>query len=248
MSAYLVYPTIITLLGMGGFLIGASMSYFTTRIPMLTQEAIYAISSGLISGIVIFELAPEAWKRYEVPALLTGIMIGIVLISALESFFSRLIIFTTHKHLQLVNSIILIGIGISLHNLPLGISLGANLFLDSGLVTSLIGALLIHHIPEGLALLTPLIANGTRFIPIVTITFLLSLSLGVGSAIGMLTGSASGFYYGVLIGIALTFIAHIGLNEMGAKALRMLNTTHFAIYTLAGLSVCYLLISFVHIH
>ena len=87
---------------------------------------------------------------------------------------------------KLVNTGLLLAVGITLHNLPEGIAVGAG-YLENpqfGLFVAM--AILIHNIPEGIATALPLCKGGIRRRDAIRVSFLSGLAEPIGAMIASL--------------------------------------------------------------
>ncbi len=248
MVEWFIQSAIITLVGTGGFLLGAWIASCLQKIPSLSLGWVYAVSSGLLSGIIIIELIPEAIAHFPVHFIFIGFLIGLLFIQLLHRFLSRLIIFTPHHNWLSTESVSLFLIGISLHNLPIGISLGFQLNTDSHFSFPWITALIFHHIPEGLALFSILILQGMRFPKVVLLSLLLSLSLGLGTVLGFLTDFSNSVTIALSMGISIALLIYIAFFDIARRAKRTLSAKHLMIGFGSGSIACSIVMSLTHIH
>lgn len=248
MTEWFVQSTIITLIGTGGFLLGAWIAAWLQEIPSLSFGWVYAISSGLLSGMIILELIPEAFTHFPIHFIFIGFILGLLFIQSIRRFLSRLIIFTPHHNWLSIESVTLFLIGISLHNLPIGVSLGLQLNADGLVSIPWITALIFHHIPEGLALFSMLIPQGVRFPKMVLLSLLLSLSLGLGTVLGYIADFSTSVMIALSMGISIALLIYIALFDMAMKAKKTLSAKHLLIGFGSGSIVCSIIMSLTHIH
>lgn len=119
---------------------------------------IYSICAGLILGLLSFEIAPEAIELGNWIIFSFGFFVGVIIFKLMHKA-SKALLATigSDKHLSLHTGILLI-LGISIDYLPLGMVLGSSQ--NSTLNLSILQAILLHSIPEGIVVFTALFMVG----------------------------------------------------------------------------------------
>ncbi len=180
-----------------------------------TLAALMGFAGGIMLGISVFELMPEAAKLVPMPFALIGFALGAGMMYLLDRSLP-------HAHLSMDTDLLvenpeklgyqrtpilrtgyLIFFGIALHNLPEGLAIGAGLEASPQLGLSIAIAIGLHNIPEGLAMAGPLKAGGLPFAKI----FLLTLGAGLVTPLGTLIGLLVFHVSPLLVGGALAFAA-----------------------------------------
>jgi len=98
---------------------------------------------------------------------------------------------------------LVIGIGLTIHNLPEGLAIGSGFEASSELGLALAIAICIHDFPEGIAMAVPLKQGGFKKSKVILYTAVSGISTGIGALIGTLIGTISNY----MIGISLSFAA-----------------------------------------
>ena len=197
--------------------------------------ALLGFAGGIMIGISVFELMPEALALGSMVSTMIGFILGSAMMFSLD-------IILPHSHLsesddlvvenpdnlnKMENSILrtgyLILIGIALHNLPEGLAIGAGLEAspEVGLFISL--AIGLHNIPEGLAMAGPLKAGGLSSIKIFLFTLVAGLMTPLGTAIGLLFFSISPVFVGGSLAFAAGAMVYIVNDELIPQANSMHN-------------------------
>lgn len=134
---------------------------------------------------------------------------GLLLIKLLDQ--------TLHHQLQSVNlsslqSFIIMAIAISLHNIPLGIAYGISSY--SQINSTLFIVSIFHQIPEGLALAVTFSKSNYSKYLLILISFCLSVTLGIGTIIGSISGGISIKLEGLITGITIGSILFVSCHEL----------------------------------
>ena len=85
----------------------------------------------------------------------------------------------------------IIFIGLTLHNFPEGLAIGAGFEASSTLGLSLAIAVAIHDVPEGISIAVPLKEGGESKIKAIILTAISGVTTGMGSFFGAIAGSVS---------------------------------------------------------
>lgn len=138
-----------------GIFIGGMIAWLFKGIKR-RAHIIYALCTGVILGLIGFEILPEAVESGGWLCTIIGFVIGIMVFKVLhgglhiqwdkES--------PTKKKLYIRTGLLLM-FSFAVHNLPIGITLGVNQ--EADLTKALLQTLLFHSIPEGIILFIPLI-------------------------------------------------------------------------------------------
>ncbi|WFA08682.1 ZIP family metal transporter [Tissierella sp. Yu-01] len=175
-------------------------------------DFIFSLLLGLTGGfmmfIVTFHLLPEAFLLGKLPMVLIGVLIGILIIVALEKVIDNI------NAISYLKTGIILGLSIALHNFPEGLALGSSLIYEIELGKVITAAMLIHNIPEGISIAIPLSLNNISKVKIFLLTILAGVPMGIGSFIGAYIGSISNTFVSICLAIAGGIMLYITCDEI----------------------------------
>lgn len=165
-----------------GIFIGGMIAWLFKGINQ-RAHIIYALCTGVILGLIIFEILPEAVESGGWLSTIIGFILGMMLFKVLHSrlHFKQDKESHTKKKLYIRTGLLLM-LSFAVHNLPIGITLGGNEQPD--LTKALLLTLLFHSIPEGIILFIPLILAGFNIFTVLIISLLVSMPVALGVFIG----------------------------------------------------------------
>jgi ZIP family zinc transporter len=177
-------------------------------------------SAGVMLGVSIFELLPEAIARLEILEAGFFFLLGMIVVAVLDFLIPHDYM---HEHSRedddfgveekknpnLMRTGVLVAIGIAIHNLPEGfVTITGSLFsLELGLVLAI--AIALHNIPEGLSVAIPIYAASNNRKKAFAISFISGLAEPLGAIIGLVILLGLGIVNEEIIIISLAFVAGI---------------------------------------
>ena len=113
---------------------------------------------------------------------------------------------------------ILLGVGIALHNFPEGLAIGTGFTAVQtfGLGLSLVIAL--HDIPEGVAMATPMRMGGMKRYKVILSAFVAGIPTGIGALVGYILGEISVTFISLCLGFAGGAMLYITCSELIPEA------------------------------
>ncbi len=194
--------------------LGAILLMFTGTPGKRTMAGLLGFAGGIMLVISILELMPEALELGTIPVFFSGFFLGCGIMYLLDRFIphahlsdSENLAVENPERLKINSSVLrtgyLIFIGISMHNIPEGLAIGAGLESSPELGLIIAVAIGLHNIPEGLAVAGPLKAGGLSNLKVLLFTLVAGLMTPVGTALGLLVFGISE----VLIAGSLAFAA-----------------------------------------
>ncbi len=181
MHVELIVPTSILLIAASFASVLGGMIIFVRK--RWSQQSLYAIMSagaGLLFAVTVFDLLPHA-VTYKNKILLPFVVLGYSVLFVME------LIGRKKGQKAGVGSIIGATSGFLIHAFLEGMSLAASFQVSTQLGLSLLFALILHKIPEGITMASLLMTVTTRR----TVAFSGSLMLGVATFFGVLSVSVA---------------------------------------------------------
>lgn len=236
--------SLVALLIFGGMFAGGSLIRFVFL--LLNKNTLYLpiFCGGLLTGLFVFDLLPEAFNDFSIIGILTGISIGILIMFSMEFFL--------HNHLKLRHNhqqtFYLLMIALLIHSLPTGISFGMSLHSHHIINYGLFAAFILHHIPEGMIIMTsiPSIKEKNRLFT--SFCFILSIFIGLNIFIGFNLRIDSIKWETVMMGMTLGTLGYVTFYEMLWKKSKTLPKWKVAFVILMGVVGIHYFLRFIPSH
>lgn len=186
--------------GIGGFIGGAFNINRKGVIAFL-----YEITSGIMTGIVCFEMLPESFEIASIYISIIGIIIGVAVIYSLDILIKR---FNKSKSESKIISLIIM-ISMSFHNAIEGLAIGASFVFSFSLGITILISIFLHDIPEGMIVgITSKIDEKSNIKAILN-SCISGAFVGIGGFIGNYIGNISNYYISLSISIAAGAMLYI---------------------------------------
>lgn len=112
----------------------------------------------------------------------------------------------------------LIFISILLHNLPEGLAIGSSFMSTEKLGITIAIVIGLHNIPEGLAMALGLICSKMKVSKVILLTIVAGIPMGIGSFFGVYFGSLFSSLIGVFLATAAGTMMYVVLEEIFPKS------------------------------
>ncbi|WP_430787472.1 ZIP family metal transporter [Virgibacillus flavescens] len=180
---------------------------------------IYAICAGMIMGLLFLEMIPESIELGGWVVLAIGITAGIVLFLLIHRLMDNIIIITNSAQKDVfVRSGVLLTISIAIHNFPVGMALGPTIGTEIG--SMMVTTLILHNIPEGIIIFTPLFLAGFGILTWLLFTAILAVPIAAGALIGQQFTIGIPSITAFLINLAIAIIFLVAIKEIGSQAIK----------------------------
>ncbi|HEY5561830.1 MAG TPA: ZIP family metal transporter [Clostridiaceae bacterium] len=218
MTSYMILTLLFgSILSLFGTLLGASLAIFLKNPSKEVIAGLLGFSAGLMVTIALFELVPEAIIRWNLVSCILFSFLAIGIMSILD----KLIKFPSYSANSSMKVAFMAAIGIMLHNFPEGILMGAGFAQGSTLGIEMSILIAIHDIPEGLAVVAPLLSSKLTNIKIMLFVFITVLPTTIGTFIGVYMGGISDKYTAIASAIAAGIMCFVALMEMLPESFRL---------------------------
>lgn len=217
-----------------GIGIGGVLAILAKKLKQNTA-IIYALCSGFILGLILLEIVPESLHEGHVFPFVIGIIAGGIFFKLLDEMFHSFHIIPVKKNSDVyIRMGVLLAISITIHNFPLGIAFGAGQ--DRHMHDSILQSILLHNIPEGIALFTPFILANVKWKSLIMIAFIVSLPVALGAVLGSMMNLSFPNLWTVMTGLAVGILLLVTLQEMLGTAIKQ--SSFVGSMTMAGFAFC----------
>jgi len=239
-------------MGLGGFLSAILLRRSSANVACW----MLSFAAGIMTSIVCFGLIPEAVKLSGFAASISGLILGIIIIMALNRIVDRITevkeddlkIHHTPEELyhqgqmirnraRMLRSGIIMLTAIGLHNIPEGIAIGAGGSHDLYLGALIALMITLHNVPEGMAVAAPLLAGGVNRWKAVLMTTVSGAPTMLGGFIGLLIGNVSDLAVAVSLSAAGGAMLYVVFGEIIPQSIVMTKTRLAPLMTLFGIIV-----------
>ncbi|GLO68343.1 MULTISPECIES: ZIP family metal transporter [Oceanobacillus] len=200
---------------------------------------IFSLCAGLIVGLLFLEMIPESIELGGWLNLAVGIAIGLLLFHYIHQLMDKITIITdSHQKDIFVRSGVLLTFSIAVHNFPVGISLGQTLGTEIGGI--MLTTLLLHNVPEGIIVFTPLFLAGFGILTYVFITTIITLPIALGTLLGQLFNIGFPSLLAFMINLSIAIIFMVAVKEIFGEAVRNSTLLYSSVIGLFGVGIIYL--------
>lgn len=144
--------------------------------------AVLGFTAGLLLAFVCLSMLPGVFENFGLAGGIIGLAAGMAAAFFLEG--------RSAKMERWKRTSFLLAFGVSVHNIPEGMALGALLFSNRALGVSMAVIIAVHCFPEALAVLTPMRMAGFSRVKILLIALALALPMCAGAFAGGLLSRA----------------------------------------------------------
>lgn len=217
-----------------GTALGAMLLFIFGQPGKNSLSVLLGFAGGIMLGISVFELLPEAVAFGAMTTAIIGFLLGCGMMYGVDRILphshmssSDDMVVENPEKLKNMNPMLRIGylilFGIALHNLPEGLAIGAGVEASPELGLMIALAIGLHNVPEGLAIAGPLKAGGLSMGTVLLLTLLAGLMAPLGTAIGLLIMQVSPVMIGGALAFAAGAMVYIVNDELIPQANKMNN-------------------------
>ena len=254
---------ITALAGIVGTGLGGILTFTVKRDSSKIVGILMAFASGITLGTVCFHFISEAihsGEGHDHASILTvtlGISIGYVAVLLLDNLITKRLHKGHHDHShfecdccdndthKLTVAGAIMAFSVALHNLPVGMVIGASSLSGAGFIPSatLTTALAIamHNIPEGMTVTVPFLTSGMKKSKALAITSLCGITTVIGGVIGYTVGTFSPLTLTVVLSLAAGAMLYVTFSELIPEAIAHCHPRVASVAMLAGMIVSMLI-------
>ena len=201
---------LLTALGVGGAtVIGAIIGFIFKKISHRFSDIVLAFAAGVMLAAAVFGLvipSIEYGGKYGIIITVVGIFVGALCLNLVDKLVPHLhklagVDSEEHNNANL-SKVLLFVMAIAIHNLPEGIAAGVGF--GSGDTTQALliaGGIGLQNIPEGMVIISPMLASGVS----AKKTFVIAMLTGLVEVVGTLIGYFAVNIASVILPFALAF-------------------------------------------
>jgi zinc transporter, ZIP family len=185
---------------------------------------------GILAGLLGFDLVPELMSNYRPVGIIAGISLGIFFMLIMDRFLHN----SSHPQIEHPDTFMLLFLALLFHSIPSGIALGINFQDDHFQDPTLLGAILIHHIPEGMVMMVSVLYSKMKLKTFWMFCLLISLAVGINTYIGITLDFQSLKLRTMFMGVAIGTLGYVTFYEILWKGLKKHLTMRMMIAALLG--------------
>lgn len=189
--------------GVGGLALGGALAALFKRKSPRGTSLLLNFTGGLMLAIVALDMVPEAVETTGAGTRLLMVPIVLVLGFAVTWLLNCWIDKSAHHedesrphhcacgHHDLHTAGIVLAAAVALHNVPVGMAVGAAVAVEGICLASVLAAVTIglHNLPEGMSIATPLLHDGSKTVSAIAVAALSGLPTVLGALAGYLVGN-----------------------------------------------------------
>ncbi|MDK2986004.1 MAG: zinc transporter, family [Clostridia bacterium] len=207
------------LAGVIGTGLGGVIGVFCSEISEQKISVLLGFSAGIMLMVISLDLMPEALELSGMWVSVLGLIIGSLVIAALDVVLPHVHISGEDEHhARLKRTGIVLVLGIALHNLPEGLAIGAGSMHEKGLGLFLAAMIALQNVPEGMAMSIPLRVARTNVSKILFAAFFAGLPMGLGAFLGQYFGGLSENFLAFSLSFAAGAMLFITCDELIPEA------------------------------
>lgn len=196
---------------------------------------LFGFTSGLMLAMVSFDILPEALSANRVDLVGIGMLIGAGIGLLLDEIVPSMQAHFKTNDLKMSRAGIILVLGIAIHNIPEGFSLGTLAFTSPETIVHFSIVLGLHSIPEGIALAIPFKNTEIKLRQLLYMPLLLGAFMGMGSVLGFVLSSLRRRLVVTVLGMAAGIILYIICEELMPESKKIWNGRMTTIMAIAGM-------------
>lgn len=224
----------------GGMIIGSLMMYLFHIKSDKIIGMLFGAASGLMIAMICFDVLPEALSSKRMDLVLVGVGIGVLMGLLLDEVGPWAEKRWEGENIQ--GAALGLLIGLAIHLVPEGFSLGTVGHLSKENIQSFAFILWLHSIPEGIVFVLSLGTIKLKLKDVIVGPVILGGILSGSAAIGFMLSSISEMMIVTALGVAAGIILYIVCEELMPESRKVWNGRRTTLATILGIVMGLLLI------
>lgn len=243
--------------GVGGLALGGGLAVLVKRESPQATSLLLSFTAGLMLSIVALDMVPEAMEAAGDggPRLL---MVPLVLVAgfAVTWLLNCWIDKSAHHedqdnphhcacgHHDLHTAGIVLAAAVALHNVPVGMAVGATVAVQGICLASVLAAVTIglHNLPEGMSIAVPLLHDGSKTLSAIAVAALSGVPTVLGALVGYLVGNQAPAALAAALALAGGAMLYVVFFELLPEASLQWKSKWSVLATVVGFALGVLLI------
>ncbi|WP_051541206.1 ZIP family metal transporter [Caldalkalibacillus mannanilyticus] len=212
-----------------GMIIGGIFSTLFKNLHPIFIPIIFSLCTGFIVGLVTIDILPESIHIGGYSPTIIGLLLGGFFYKYLHKI-SHIISINTKD--SLLKTGLVMALSISLHNFPSGLALGASA--NDTFIHSMIMTMILHTIPEGIAIMTPILLAGYSIAALIPISLFVSFPVGLGALLGSTALFEATWVFSILISLSMGIVLFMTIKEIFLESLKKMNVWLCLFFGMSG--------------
>ncbi len=239
--------------GVGGLALGGALAALIKRESPRGTSLMLSFTAGLMLAIVALDMVPEAieaapWLPMTPLVLVAGFLLTYLLNCWIDKSAHHEDKSNPHHcacgHHDLHTAGIVLAAAVALHNVPVGMAVGASVAVQGICLASVLAAVTIglHNIPEGMSIAIPLLHDGSKTVSAIAVAALSGLPTVLGALAGYFVGSQTPAALAAALSLAGGAMLYVVFFELLPEAGGLWKSRWSILATVVGFALGVLLI------
>ena len=226
----LTFFIIMTLIGIIGSGIGGILGGIVRVNKDRNVSMIMDVTSGIMTGIVCFDMIPESIRMSNTWLVICGVVIGTIIILIIDLLVYNL----SNKEIGKLTSIIIM-LSMAIHNMIEGIAIGYSFSYSYALAINVMISMILHDIPEGMIVGITNKIDKFNIKSIVINSSLVGSFFGIGAILGRLIGDISNNNIAICLSIAAGAMLYVVACDLIPSSKKLLVSRFISIFYIIGI-------------
>ena len=239
--------------GVGGLALGGVLAALFKRESPRGTSLLLSFTAGLMLAIVALDMVPEAveaapWRPMAPLTLVGGFVVTYLLNCWIDKSAHHEDAGNPHHcacgHHDLHTAGLVLAAAVALHNVPVGMAVGASVAVEGICLASVLAAVTIglHNLPEGMSIAIPLLHDGSRTWSAIGVAALSGLPTVAGALAGYFVGSEAPAALAAALSLAGGAMLYVVFFELLPEASLQWRSRWSILATVVGFALGVLLI------